>query len=328
MQFLPFLFRGSPGIPEMDFAGTIVEVGSQVPEDRGFSPGTHVFGSIPLPQNVKSTSGALAEYVVVDHTAAVKKPESMSLSEASGLGIAGATALELARVAKLKRGDSVLVNGASGGIGHLVTQMCQNEVGPSGKVVAICSSKHIDWLKELCTRTDANAPSSAFEIVDYSAHPSVTAYLAETYGTSQFDAVLDAVGIQDVYNDSPGYLKKNKPFVSVGPRAYSLTVSGMLNVIWRMAKNVLWPKVLGGTPRPHVQISVASNLDRLGKLAQMANEGKLKVHVGTTVSMEDAQTVGVLLHTENFKLMIGIGIQTTIKWPCSRQDCGRDLWCK
>lgn len=300
MQLLPFVFRGSPGIPEMDFAGTIVEMGSNVPEERGFAPGIPVFGSIPLPQNVKSTSGALAEYVVVDHTAAVKKPASLTLSEASGLGIAGVTALELVRVAKLKRGDSVLVNGASGGIGHFVTQMCQTEVGPSGKVVAVCSSKHVDWLNQLCTGSDRNVQLSkaAFEIVDYSAHTPVTSYLAETFGTSRFDAVLDAVGIQDMFNDSPGFLKDNKPFASVGPRAFSWTVPGMLSAIWRMAKNVLWPKVLGGTPRPHIQISVAANHESLEKLAQIANEGKLKVYVGALVPMKEVQAVSTRSHTK------------------------------
>lgn len=129
MQLLPFLFRASPAIPEMDFSGTIVELGSEVPVERGLVIDAQVFGSISVPQHVRSTSGSLAEYVVVDHTAVVRRPDAGRLDEVAGLGVAGATALELMKASKLKRGDSVLVNGASGGIGHLVMQMCRNEVG-------------------------------------------------------------------------------------------------------------------------------------------------------------------------------------------------------
>ncbi|KAF1828189.1 hypothetical protein BDW02DRAFT_268274 [Decorospora gaudefroyi] len=71
MQLLPFFFRASPAIPEMDFSGTVVSLGSGVPRDRKLEPGTPVFGTVPVSQHAKSTSGALAEYVVVDNTAIV-----------------------------------------------------------------------------------------------------------------------------------------------------------------------------------------------------------------------------------------------------------------
>ena len=149
MQLLPFIFRASQAIPEMDFSGEIVGTGSNMPPERGLVVGTKVFGSVPLAQHVKSTSGALAEYIVLDCAAVVKKPPGISLGEAAGLGIAGCTALDLVKAAKVKRGDSVLVNGASGGIGHLALQMCREKVGETGKVVAVCSSSNVRWVKEL-----------------------------------------------------------------------------------------------------------------------------------------------------------------------------------
>jgi NADPH:quinone reductase-like Zn-dependent oxidoreductase len=149
MQLLPFMFRAVQAIPEMDFSGTIIEVGSNVAPERSLMVGTEVFGSMPLSQNVKSVSGALAEYIVLDCTAVVRKPNRMTLREAAGLGIAGCTALDLTKAAKLKSGDSVLVNGASGGIGHLVLQICRARVGETGRVVAICSSSNVGWVKKL-----------------------------------------------------------------------------------------------------------------------------------------------------------------------------------
>lgn len=149
MQLLPFIFRASQAIPELDFAGTIVEVGTNVPAERGLAVGTEVFGSMPLVQHVKSISGALTEYIVLECGAVVEKPDGMPLKEAAGLGVSGCTALDLIKAAKLKTGDSVLVNGAGGGIGHLAMQMCREKVGETGKVVAVCSSRNVDWVKGL-----------------------------------------------------------------------------------------------------------------------------------------------------------------------------------
>lgn len=151
MSILPFLFRRSPAIPEMDFAGTIVECSSWVEreDERGVKHGAKVFGSVTVSDHIKLGRGSLAEYVVVGHECVVKKPEVIKMKEVAGLGVAGATALELMKSAKLKKGDSVLVNGASGGIGHLVTQMCRERVGETGKVVAICSGGNVGWVKDL-----------------------------------------------------------------------------------------------------------------------------------------------------------------------------------
>jgi NADPH:quinone reductase-like Zn-dependent oxidoreductase len=51
--------------------------------------------------------------------------------------------------AQLKPGDRVLINGASGGIGHLVLQMAKDAVGESGRVVAICSGNNLEMVKDL-----------------------------------------------------------------------------------------------------------------------------------------------------------------------------------
>ena len=149
MQLVPFIVRASQAIPEMDFSGTIVEIGSSVSSERNLAIGTEVFGSMPLSQHVKTVSGALAEYIVLDCAAVVKKPTGISLEGAAGLGISGCTALDLIKAAKLKSGDKVLVNGASGGIGHLVLQMCRMGVGETGRVIAVCSSSNVEWVKEL-----------------------------------------------------------------------------------------------------------------------------------------------------------------------------------
>ena len=241
------------------------------------------------------TSGALAEYVVVPQTSVVPKPDSISVEEAAGLGIAGATALQLLKAAGLKTGDSVLVNGASGGIGHLVLQMCCHIVGPTGRVKAVCSSRNAEWVEKL---------GKNVQVIAYDTNGPVHSYLNKTFAGARFDAVVDAVGVQDIFNNSPTFLKEGRPYVTVGPKASSYTYVGMLGTIGTMAKNMLWPKWLGGTPRPYVQVAAASNPETLRELARMVTEEGLRTNVGSLVHIEDVHKVSFLLYTLALKMLI------------------------
>jgi reticulon-4-interacting protein 1, mitochondrial len=150
MQLCPFLFRSKPTIPEMDFSGTLVAAGSSALESGRLAVGDAVFGSVDVGSHVKAGSGALAEFVVVPAANVAKKPSSnMTDAEAAGLCVAGCTAVELMEKAGLQNGNSVLVNGASGGIGTMVVQMARDAVGSNGRVIAICSAKNADMVKEL-----------------------------------------------------------------------------------------------------------------------------------------------------------------------------------
>lgn len=122
-------------------------------------------------------------------------------------------------------------------------------------------------------------------------HAPVHSHLASTFGASRFNAVIDAIGIQDIFNNSPSFLAEGKPYVTVGPKAYSYTVLGMLRTIGLMAKNMLWPRLLGGTPREYVQVMATSTLSAMEELAKMVEERKLTVHVGRLVGLESAKTV-------------------------------------
>lgn len=91
----------------------------------------------------------MSEYITVAAPTVVRKPDGIALEEAAGLGITGSTALAMLEKAGLKRGDSVLVNGASGGVGTLVVQLAKEAVGESGRVVAVCSGRNIELVSKL-----------------------------------------------------------------------------------------------------------------------------------------------------------------------------------
>jgi reticulon-4-interacting protein 1, mitochondrial len=150
-QLIPFIFRTSPSVPELDFAGTVVETGSDVAAARGLDAGSPVFGCVSGDLAIRAGMGALAEYVVVSASCVTQKPANASFEEAAGLGIAGITALQLVKKARLEKGAKVLVNGASGGVGTLLVQIVRETVGPSGKVIATCSGKNADLVKTFGT---------------------------------------------------------------------------------------------------------------------------------------------------------------------------------
>jgi len=73
----------------------------------------------------------------------------MGWEEAAGLPVVGITALSVMDLARVKKGERVMVNGASGGIGSLVVQMAKQAVGEEGRVVAVCSGRNEGMVKGL-----------------------------------------------------------------------------------------------------------------------------------------------------------------------------------
>lgn len=160
-----------PSVPCFDLAGTVVEAA----EGGDFKTGDKVFVRLST-----LLGGAAAKEVVLDASAAALIPEGMTFAEAAGLPLAGLTALQgLRDHGGLKtdgKAQSVLVVGASGGVGHLAVQIA---VASGAKVTATCGSKNVALVKSLGANT----------VVDYQ-----TQYLTQVLRDQEFDLVLDCVG--------------------------------------------------------------------------------------------------------------------------------------
>ena len=133
-------------VPECEFCGTVVTFGPgsdgvSVLQGQQIGVGDEVVGFLD-PLTMWRYNGALAEYVVVKREFMVRKPENMSSAKASGLAGCGWTAVSAGDAARLKKGDKVLVNGASGSVGSMLVQVAKRSVGESGKVVAVCSGRN------------------------------------------------------------------------------------------------------------------------------------------------------------------------------------------
>ncbi len=143
----PFLARLAAGLLKpkhkilgADVAGRIEEVGRNV---KKFQPGDEVFGDI-FPNGL----GAFAEYVCIPENAAlVLKPTSTTFEEAAAVPCAAVTALQgLRDKGQVKPGQSVLINGASGGVGTFAVQIAKS----FGAEVTGCAARGIwTWCARL-----------------------------------------------------------------------------------------------------------------------------------------------------------------------------------
>lgn len=276
IQAFPTWLHKTPAIPELDLSGEIVATASTRADLR---VGTKVFGSLSIAQFFLYGRGSLAEYVVLPADTIVPVPVNMSMDQAAGLCGCGCTAMQVVRKAKLKRGDSVLINGGSGGLGSILVQVVKDAVGETGRVVATCSGPKLDFVKSL----------GADEVVDYTAYPSLSSHLAETYSSARFDAVLDTVGIQPLYTSSPAYLKPSGIFINLGGMNATLKLSSVLALLWLMMLNTLYPSFLpNGVPRKFAFLSGKPTQKDSEAVKRLVEAGKLTVPLDSVWEMEDA----------------------------------------
>jgi NADPH:quinone reductase-like Zn-dependent oxidoreductase len=131
------LFTPKDKILGADFAGIVEEVGNNV---KHFKVGDRVFG-----ESLKC--GAFAQYICVEADVCGLMPEGAGFPQMASVPVAGLTALQaLVTHGQLKEGESVLINGASGGVGHFAVQIAK---AYGAKVTAVCSGKNVGFAKSL-----------------------------------------------------------------------------------------------------------------------------------------------------------------------------------
>src|SRR6266568_3729305 len=99
-----------------DVAGRVAAVGQGV---AAFKVGNEVFG-------YTREAGAYAEFVVVNATTLAHRPAAISAEEAAGIALVSQTATQMLELSKIRAGQTLLILGASGGVGSLVVQLARN----------------------------------------------------------------------------------------------------------------------------------------------------------------------------------------------------------
>ncbi len=135
---LPAVF---PVIPGWDLAGVVVRTGPAVPE---FSEGDEVIGYVR--EDVLSF-GTCAEYVAAPVRTLAPKPRRLGFEEAAGLPLGGLTAYQvLHRVLGVRRGETVLVHAAAGGVGSVAVQLAAHL---GARVIGTASESNHDFVRGL-----------------------------------------------------------------------------------------------------------------------------------------------------------------------------------
>ncbi|WP_058050813.1 zinc-dependent alcohol dehydrogenase family protein [Janthinobacterium sp. Ant5-2-1] len=163
-----------PAILGIDVAGTVAAVGDGV---TTFHVGATVYG---MAGGIAGIQGSLAEYGVFDAALLAPVPPALGMREAAALPLVSITAWEgLVDRAHVKAGDSVLVHGGAGGVGHMAVQLA---VALGAKVYATGSAASRDAIEAL-----------GAHFIDYRTS-TVDDYVAEHTGGAGFDIVYDTVG--------------------------------------------------------------------------------------------------------------------------------------
>jgi NADPH:quinone reductase-like Zn-dependent oxidoreductase len=142
----PFLARLGSGllkpkheIPGKEMAGRVEAVGVNVTQ---FKPGDEVFGDLYV-----CGLGAFAEYVCVPENAIALKPVNKSFEEAAAVAESAIVALQgLRDRGKIKPGQKVLINGASGGVGTFAVQIAKSF---GAVVTAVCSTRNLAMARSI-----------------------------------------------------------------------------------------------------------------------------------------------------------------------------------
>ena len=237
-----------PLILGSDAAGEVVAIG---PEVTRFQPGDLVFGGVDVKHQ-----GSYAELALLREAALAAKPDSLSFEEAAALPVAALTALQALRdKGELAAGEKLLINGASGGVGHCAVQLARTL---GAQVTAVASGRNQDFLREL----------GAQETIDYAEEDF-------TGRDEQWHVILDAAATRQ-YTDC-------EPVLDRDGGVYVSTVPGPKLFVW-IALTTLGG--LFGQKKRARTILVKQRAEDLAVLARMADQGKLRPHLAEVYPLE------------------------------------------
>lgn len=235
------LFKPKTKILGADFAGIVEEVGSDV---TNFKVGDSVFGE-------SLRGGAFAEYLAVEENNCGLVPDNVSFTEMASVPVAGLTAWQaLVDHGKLQKGESVLINGSTGGVGHFTVQIAK-ALGAS-KVVAVCSSSKASFVMSL----------GADEVIAYDKE-NIHSH------NQQYDLVIDTHG--NLFHAD--YKRMGRRGVMVGFTSFGHMMRLMLKRAFSKFQLA--------------QFTAEANTKDLNSLAELIATGQVKVEIEKTYSSEE-----------------------------------------
>jgi NADPH:quinone reductase-like Zn-dependent oxidoreductase len=252
----PFIARAEIGLftPKVsrlgvDFAGTVEAVGKNVTR---FKPGDEVFGG---------RTGAFAEYVTVrEDRALARKPPNVTFEQAAAVPIAAITALQgLRDEGKLQRGEKVLINGASGGVGTFAVQIAK---AFGAEVTGVCSTRNVELVRSL----------GADHVIDYTREDF-------TRSGQRYDLILDNVGNHSLLETRRALTPRGRYVIVGGP------AGRWIDPLPRAFKAIVLSRFV--TQDMHMFLAQLNQKD-LNVLGDLMQAGKMRSVVDRRYGLSDA----------------------------------------
>ncbi len=227
-------------VPGLAMAGVVEEVGANV---TSLKPGDAVFGEC---------KGALAEFAVGTEKTLIAKPTRLTFAQAAAMPTSALTAQHgLRDAAKVRPGQRVLINGASGGVGLHAVQIAK---ALGATVTAVCSSANLDMVRGL----------GADRVIDYTVDDF-------TNGGETYDLIFDTVGNHS-FSRLRRVLAPTGVVVPIGKASLGSMVAGMIRSLF--------------TPQKDVRFVYTANREDLLSLAVLIEAGKLTTVIDRTYRLE------------------------------------------
>lgn len=186
-KYAEYFHTTLPLIPGMDAAGVVEKAGSKISKLKAGDP---VYAFFTLREE-----GGYAEFAIAKENEVSRKPQSITYEQAAAVPAAGSTAWQaLIDTGKLCAGQTVLIHGGSGGVGHMAIQIAKAR---GARVIATASTANQGFLKKLGADQAIDYTKSKFEEV-----------------VKDVDVVLDAVG-GETLTRSYGVVKKGGIIVTI-----------------------------------------------------------------------------------------------------------------
>lgn len=234
------LFKPNDKVPGADFSGVVEEVGVNA---GPFKVGDRVFGET-------LAGGAFAEYICVPANVCAVMPEGADFPEMASVPVAGLTAFQaLVTHGRLKAGETVLINGSSGGVGHFAVQIAK---AYGAKVTAVCSGKNMDFVKSL----------GADQVIAYDK-----------------ENIHRHNGKYDLVVDTNGNLF-HKDYTRMGQRGVMVGFTTMGHMIATLLQKAI-------SKFPLTQFTAEANAKDLQTLASLIRDGKISARIEKTFSYKD-----------------------------------------
>lgn len=259
-----------------DFAGRVEAVGSEV---KRFHPGDEVFGE---------ADGAFATHVCAAEDAVEAKPEGLTFEQAAALPLAGNTALMgLRDLGRVRSGQKVLVNGASGGVGTFAVQIAK---ALGAEVTGVCSTRNVELVRSL----------GADHVVDYTQED----FTRDAFARSgqRYDVVFDLVGNRSLAEFRSVLAPAGTLVLSGGGMFEGGSLVGPMGLLFK-------GQALSRFTRQRLLVLTAKqSRENLATLAELAGSGRLTPAVDRTYPLSEAPEAIRYLEREHARAKVVISV--------------------